>query len=106
ALHMELLSRFEVETSSLPIKSLAFCRILPFTKTCVNAGFLLHNICLLSYREAGFRILSPQIHPTGQSEKPPCHTVKVQHRGVRCLCGSVRRRSGVPGRTAPTPWWG
>ena len=70
---MELLSRFELETSSLPIIASVFCAFWPTVKSRMNARFLLCVFCMQAYSAADFCGHSPQIHPKAK-QKRPCVT--------------------------------
>ena len=70
---VELLSRFELETSSLPIIASVFCAFWPTVKSRMNARFLLCVFCMQAYSAADFCGHSPQIHPKAK-QKRPCVT--------------------------------
>ena len=67
---MELLSRFELETSSLPIIASVFCAFWPFAKNRIDAQFLLCVFCMQAYSAADFCGHSPQIHPKTKQKHP------------------------------------
>ena len=69
-IHVELLSRFELETSSLPIMVSGLCRFWQSVKSRMNARFLLCVFCMQAYFAVAFCGHSPQIHPKTKQKRP------------------------------------
>ena len=62
-LFLELLPRFELGTSSLPIKPFTYCSLSPRPQTVAITGFLFRRLCISPPPGVTFRRISPQIHP-------------------------------------------
>ena len=60
---VELLPRFELGTSSLPITTFTFCSVSHCLQSLINQGFLCHIFCFGSSLGVTFHSVSPQIHP-------------------------------------------
>jgi hypothetical protein len=60
---LELLGRFELPTSSLPITTFTFCSVSHRLQSLINQGFLCRIFCFGSSLGVTFHSVSPQIHP-------------------------------------------
>ena len=60
---LELLTRFELVTSSLPITTFTFCSVSHRLQSLINQGFLCRIFCFGSSLGVTFHSVSPQIHP-------------------------------------------
>ena len=60
---VELLGRFELPTSSVPITTFTFCSVSHRLQSLINQGFLCRIFCFGSSLGVTFHSVSPQIHP-------------------------------------------